>query len=128
MGTKTLVADDSGTMRKIIIRSLNALGIADVIEAADGDEACELFAQHQFDLVLTDWNMPGKSGLEVVQHIRAAGSTIPVMLITTEGEKSRVLKAIQAGVSDYVVKPFDAKTLREKIEKHLGLVGNQSGA
>ena len=120
MSTKVLVADDSGTMRKIIIRSLNAVGIQDVVEAADGDQACDLFQAGQFDLVLTDWNMPGKTGLEVVQTIRAAGSDVPIVLITTEGEKSRVVQAIQAGVSDYLVKPFDADTLREKLEKHIG--------
>jgi two-component system chemotaxis response regulator CheY len=120
MNAKVLVADDSGTMRKIIIRSLNAVGIKDIVEAADGDEACTLFQEDQFDLVLTDWNMPGKTGLEVVQTIRASGSKVPIVLITTEGEKSRVLQAIQAGVSDYLVKPFEADSLREKLEKHLG--------
>ena len=120
MNAKVLIADDSGTMRKIIIRSLNAVGIKDIVEAADGDEACTLFEAGQFDLVLTDWNMPGKTGLEVVQTIRAAGSKVPIVLITTEGEKSRVLQAIQAGVSDYLVKPFEADSLREKLEKHLG--------
>ena len=120
MNAKVLVADDSGTMRKIIIRSLNAVGIKDIVEAADGDEACTLFQEEQFDLVLTDWNMPGKTGLEVVQTIRATGSKVPIVLITTEGEKSRVLQAIQAGVSDYLVKPFEADSLREKLEKHLG--------
>ncbi len=120
MNAKVLVADDSGTMRKIIIRSLNAVGIKDIVEAADGDEACTLFETEQFDLVLTDWNMPGKTGLEVVQTIRATGSKVPIVLITTEGEKGRVLQAIQAGVSDYLVKPFEADSLREKLEKHLG--------
>ena len=122
MSVKVLVADDSGTMRKIIIRSLNAVGITDIVEAADGDQACELFSTEPFDLVLTDWNMPGKSGLEVVQTIRAGGSKVPIVLITTEGEKSRVLEAIQAGVSDYLVKPFDTAALREKLEKHIGHV------
>ncbi|MDX1964929.1 MAG: response regulator [Pirellulales bacterium] len=123
MGTKILVADDSGTMRKIIIRSLNALGFTDIVEAADGCQACSLFGEQGFDMVLTDWNMPGKSGLEVVKAIRAAGSKIPVVLITTEGEKSRVLEAIQAGVSDYLVKPFEAEALRAKLEKHVNLAG-----
>ncbi|QDU95433.1 response regulator [Lignipirellula cremea] len=119
MSARFLIADDSGTMRKIIIRSLNALGVTDIVEAADGEQAIALFAKQPFDMVLTDWNMPGKSGLEVVQAIRTAGSKIPVMLITTEGEKSRVVQAIQAGVTDYVVKPFDSEKLRAKIDKHL---------
>lgn len=120
MSIKVLVADDSGTMRKIIIRSLNAVGVTDVVEAADGTDAVEKFGQFEFDMVLTDWNMPGKTGIEVLKDIRATGSKIPVMLVTTEGEKQRVLEAIQAGVSDYLVKPFNADQLREKIDKHLG--------
>lgn len=120
MSVKVLVADDSGTMRKIIVRSLNAVGVQDVTEAPDGQEAFELFQKDEFDLVLTDWNMPHKSGLELLKDIRGTGSKVPVLLVTTEGEKSRVLEAVQAGVSDYVVKPFDTDTLRTKLEKHLG--------
>jgi two-component system chemotaxis response regulator CheY len=121
MSKKVLVADDSGTMRKIIIRSLNALEITDVVEAGDGAEAFELFKQHDFTLVLTDWNMPLQSGLDLLRNIRGTGSQVPVVLITTEAEKSRVLEAVQAGASDYLVKPFQADGLREKIEKHLGV-------
>jgi two-component system chemotaxis response regulator CheY len=116
--TRVLVADDSSTMRKIILRSLQAVGVTDVTEAADGSEALAIFKPGQFDLVLTDWNMPGMTGLEVLQGIRAQDAAIPVIMVTTEAEKTRVLQAIQAGVSDYLVKPFTADTLREKLEKH----------
>jgi len=119
MSTSVLVADDSGTMRKIIIRSLNAVGITSVTEAADGAQAVALFKPGAFDLVLTDWNMPGKTGLEVIKEIRAQDAKVPVIMITTEAEKQRVLAAIQAGVSDYLVKPFTAETLREKLDKHV---------
>jgi two-component system chemotaxis response regulator CheY len=78
----------------------------------------ETFRRGNFDLVLTDWNMPAKSGLEVIQEIRAMNKTVPIIMVTTEAEKSRVLEAIQAGVSDYLIKPFTADTLREKLEKH----------
>ncbi len=118
MGTRVLVADDSSTMRKIILRSLQAVGVDDVTEAADGAEAVSLFQPNDFDMVLTDWNMPGKTGLEVVQEIRARDSEVPIIMVTTEAEKGRVMQAIQAGVSDYLVKPFTADTLREKLEKH----------
>ena len=118
MSTRVLVADDSKTMRKIILRSLEAVGVTTTSEAADGNEAVELFKPGQFDLVLTDWNMPGKTGLEVVEQIRAQDASVPIIMITTEAEKQRVLQAIQAGVSDYLVKPFTADTLREKLEKH----------
>ncbi len=118
MSTRVLVADDSSTMRKIILRSLQAVGVPNATEAADGNEAVALFKPGEFDLVLTDWNMPGKTGLEVVQEVRAKDPKVPIIMITTEAEKSRVMQAIQAGVSDYLVKPFTADTLREKLEKH----------
>ncbi len=118
MATRCLVADDSSTMRKIILRSLNAVGVSDITEAADGEEAIKLFGEGDFNLVLTDWNMPGKSGLEVIQAIRQSNKDVPILMVTTEAEKSRVLEAIQAGVSDYLVKPFTADTLREKLAKH----------
>ncbi|MCA9258989.1 MAG: response regulator [Planctomycetales bacterium] len=112
-----LVADDSGVIRKIIVRALNSLGVKDVVEAVDGDDAVAKFAGAKFDLVLTDWNMPGKSGLEVLQTIRGSGSQVPVIMVTTEAEKTRVLEAIQAGVSDYLTKPFEAADLQAKIDK-----------
>jgi two-component system chemotaxis response regulator CheY len=115
--SKVLVADDSGVMRKIIIRALNSCGITDIVEAADGAEAVARFKEHQFDLVMTDWNMPNKTGLEAVQEIRATGSDIPIIMITTEAETSRVREAIQAGVSDYLAKPFDNDLLKQKIDK-----------
>ena len=128
MSRRVLVADDSSTMRKIILRSLQAVGVPTATEAADGEEAISLFKPGQFDLVLTDWNMPRKNGLEVVQAIRAQDANVKIITlsegevthlhVTTEAEKSRVMEAIQAGVSDYLVKPFTADTLREKLEKH----------
>jgi two-component system chemotaxis response regulator CheY len=105
-------------MRKIIIRSLQAVGVDATTEAQDGAEAVSLFKPGEFDMVLTDWNMPGKTGLEVVQEIRALDAKVPIIMVTTEAEKGRVMQAIQAGVSDYLVKPFTADTLREKLQKH----------
>ncbi len=118
MGTRVLVADDSSTMRKIILRSLQAVGVTEVTEAADGSEAVAMFKPGSFEMILTDWNMPGKTGLEVVEEIRAQDKDVPIIMVTTEAEKGRVMQAIQAGVSDYLVKPFTADTLREKLEKH----------
>jgi len=114
MSARVLVADDSSTMRKIILRSV---GVPTATEAADGIEAIKAFSDGEFDLVLTDWNMPGKNGLEVTQAIRKLDQKVPIIMVTTEAEKSRVLEAIQAGVSDYLVKPFTAETLRSKLEK-----------
>jgi two-component system, chemotaxis family, chemotaxis protein CheY len=120
MCAKVLVVDDSGTMRKIILRSLNALGVTDVVEAGDGSDGLEAFKANQFDIVLTDWNMPRMTGLELLKAIRATESTVPVILITTEAEKGRVLEAVQAGVSDYLVKPFETEGLRAKLQKFVG--------
>jgi len=117
MSIRALIADDSGVMRKIIVRAAIAAGVDEIAEAVDGADAIAQFQKGQFDLVLTDWNMPNKSGLEVIQEMRASGSEVPIIMVTTEGEKSSVLQAIQAGVSDYMIKPFDADTLRAKIDK-----------
>ena len=118
MGARVLVADASDTMRKIILRSLHSAGVASATEAANGVEALKKFKPGDFDLVLTDWDMPGKNGLEVVAAIRKLDGKVPIIMVTTAAEKSRVLLAIQAGVSDYLVKPFTADTLREKLQKH----------
>ncbi len=121
MSGKVLVVDDSGTMRKIITRALNAVGYQDIVEAGDGSEGLTAFKQDTFQLVMTDWNMPQRSGIELTSDIRATGSTVPIFMVTTEGEKSRVLDAIKAGVTDYLVKPFTADTLREKLNKYTAL-------
>lgn len=117
MGCKVLVVDDSGVMRKIIIRALNNCGVTDIVEAGDGVEALAKIGEHSFDLVMTDWNMPNKNGLQLLQEIRGSGSTVPVIMITTEAEAGRVKEAILAGVSDYLAKPFDNDLLKAKIDK-----------
>jgi two-component system chemotaxis response regulator CheY len=115
---RVLVVDDSGVMRKIIVRSLDKVGFSNADEAADGQEALEKFNQGQYDLVLTDWNMPVKDGLQLVKDIRATGSTVPIIMVTTESERERVVEALQAGANDYLAKPFEADTLREKLKKY----------
>ena len=117
---KVLLVDDSGVMRKIIARGLSSLWVDEVVEAADGVEALAKFGDGVgFDLILTDWNMPNMNGLELIQSIRGAGHKLPIMMITTESEKSQVLLAIQAGVNDYLVKPFDQDMLQMKLERVL---------
>ena len=116
-----LVADDSSTMRRIVIRSLQAIGLPNFIEAKDGEEAISLFKQGGIGMVLTDWNMPGKTGLDVIREIRAENATVPIIMITTEAEKRRVLEAIQVGVSDYIIKPFETDKLREKLSKFINV-------
>ncbi len=121
MGCKVLVVDDSGVMRKIIIRALNNCGVTDVVEAGDGVEALARFGEQAIDLVMTDWNMPNKNGLQLLQEIRSGGSTVPVIMITTEAEAGRVKEAIAAGVSDYLAKPFDNDVLKQKIDKFISV-------
>ncbi len=118
---RVLVVDDSGIMRKIIIRALNACGVSQIVEAANGREGLAAFQAGPVDIVLTDWNMPEMSGLELLIAIRATGSDVPVIMITTEGEKSSVIEAVQAGVTDYLCKPFEQEDLRNKLEKYVAV-------
>jgi two-component system, chemotaxis family, chemotaxis protein CheY len=114
---KILVVDDSLTMRKIIVNSLNRLGFKEVVEADNGKKAYETLSTGGTDLVLTDWNMPEVTGLELVQMVRAneAMKQIPILMITTNSAKDEVVEALKAGVNNYLVKPFTPETLKEKI-------------
>lgn len=114
---KILVVDDSAIMRSLLKQSVADVGNPEVFEAADGEQAIAAATAQDFDVILMDWNMPKKSGLEAVEGIRAAGKKTPVMMVTTEAEKSRVIQAIKAGANDYLVKPFEPKMVAEKIKK-----------
>lgn len=115
---KVLVADDFATMRKIVRNVLKQVGFEDIIEAEDGAVALQILKQEKVGLVVTDWNMPNMSGLELLQNIRKNPETakMPVLMVTAEGLKENVLEAVKAGVNNYVVKPFTAEVLQEKIE------------
>lgn len=119
---KVLLVDDSGTMRTIQRRCLNQLGVDDIVEAEDGQKGLFFFEKQNFDVVLCDWNMPNMDGLALLKEIRRRNKEIPVIMITTEAERARVITAIQAGVSDYLVKPFTPDGLKEKIEKWVGTI------
>jgi two-component system chemotaxis response regulator CheY len=119
---KILLVDDSKTMRTIQKRVLEALGPSvEFFEAADGFEALSVIASigGSFTLGLIDWNMPNMDGLTLVQRIREKDKTTPLIMCTTEAEKERVVAALRAGISNYVVKPFDAKTLLDKVNSTL---------
>ena len=117
MSHRALVVDDSGPMRAIVIRNLKSLGIEEILEAADGAEALKMFRSSVFTVVITDYNMPLMNGLDLVKAIRASGSEVPILMLTTEAERSAVMAAIQAGVSGYLIKPFDSSLLKNKLEK-----------
>ena len=117
---RVLIVDDSSTMRRIIGNVVQQLGIKkeDFEEAEDGVIAWKLLEESKFDIVLTDWNMPNMNGLQLVQKIRAGGQHIktPIIMITTEGGKGEVITALKAGVNNYIVKPFSAEILKEKLD------------
>lgn len=115
---KILVVDDSGVMRRIITRSLESFGASAVFEAVDGADGFAVFNEHAFDLVVTDWNMPNRSGLDLVRDIRATGSNVPIVMVVTESEQCRVAEAVEAGANDTLTKPFEAGTLREKLKQY----------
>lgn len=119
---KILVVDDSSTMRRIIINCLKAIGQEEVIQAEDGvDAEMKLNQNPGVELILTDWNMPNKDGLSFLQSVRANEKYkgIPVVMITTESEKSNVVTALKAGANNYIVKPFSADTLKAKLDQIL---------
>jgi len=117
-----MLVDDSRTIRNIQKRTLNQLGHTDIVEAEDGVVALAKFKEKVPDLMLIDWNMPNMNGLELVQNIRQTNKTIPLIMCTTEAEKSRVLRASKAGVNNYIVKPFTTESLSEKINQPMAKV------
>ena len=116
---KILVVDDFPTMRRIIKNLLKQLGFQHIMEAEDGMNALDLLKEGSFDFVVTDWNMPGMSGLELLKAVRADAklAALPVLMVTAESKREQIIEAAQAGVNGYIVKPFTAITLKEKIEK-----------
>ena len=118
---KFLVVDDYSTMRRIVKNLLHDLGYANVTEADDGKTALPLLQNGSFDFLITDWNMPGMAGLDLLKAVRADAklAKLPVLMLTAEAKREQIIEAAQAGVSGYVIKPFTAATLKEKIDKIL---------
>lgn len=116
---KILIVDDFSTMRRIIKNLLRDLGFNNTAEADDGTTALPMLQGGNFDLLVTDWNMPGMQGIELLKHVRADESlkTLPVLMVTAEQKREQIVEAAQAGVNGYIVKPFTAQTLKEKLEK-----------
>jgi len=116
---KVLVVDDFSTMRRIVKNLLRDLGFTNIQEADDGNTALPMLQGGDFDFVVTDWNMPGMQGIDLLKAIRADAnlSHIPVLLITAEAKKEQIIMAAQAGVNGYIVKPFTAATLKTKLDK-----------
>ncbi len=116
---KILVVDDFSTMRRIIKNLLRDLGFNNISEADDGQTALPMLKTGKFDFLVTDWNMPGMDGLTLLKSVRASDelSKMPVLMVTAEAKREQIVVAAEAGVNGYVVKPFTASTLKEKIDK-----------
>jgi two-component system chemotaxis response regulator CheY len=113
-----LVVDDSPTMRRIVINALKSFGHTEVVEAADGQEGFEQLNKNEIDFVITDWNMPVMSGLELTKAIRSSEKykNVPILMVTTRGLKQDIIEALKARVNNYVVKPFTPQVLKEKMD------------
>lgn len=119
---KFLVVDDSATMRRIVVNSLKRIGYEECVEASDGNEALNAF-DDSIGFVITDWNMPNMGGLDFVKNLRSgAGPDVPIIMVTTRSVKEDIVQAAQAGVNNYVVKPFTPQVLKEKIDQVLGAI------
>jgi two-component system, chemotaxis family, chemotaxis protein CheY len=116
---KVLVVDDFSTMRRIVKNLLRDLGFTNISEADDGSTAWPMLQGGDFDFVVTDWNMPGMQGIDLLKNIRSDPKLahIPVLLVTAEAKKEQIVMAAQAGVNGYIVKPFTAATLKTKLDK-----------
>ncbi len=123
---KILLVDDSRTIRNIQKNVLSEIGHTDIAEAADGVEALSQIAAGRPDLMLVDWNMPNMDGITLVRKVRESDKALPMIMVTTEAEKARVLEAVKAGVNNYVVKPFTAETLADKIKQTMAKVAAAS--
>nr|WP_115719185.1 chemotaxis response regulator CheY [Gallaecimonas mangrovi] len=116
---KILIVDDFSTMRRIIKNLMRDLGFNNCLEADDGNTALPMLQNGDFDFVITDWNMPGMQGIDLLKAIRSDDKLkhLPVMMVTAEAKREQIVAAAQAGVNGYVVKPFTAATLKEKLDK-----------
>ena len=122
---KFLVVDDFSTMRRIVKNLLHDLGYMNVTEADDGKTALPVLQQGGIDFLITDWNMPGMAGLDLLKAVRADAklAKMPVLMLTAEAKREQIIEAAKAGVSGYVIKPFTAETLKEKLDKILATMG-----
>lgn len=117
--TRILVVDDFPTMRRIVRNLLGELGYTKISEADDGQTALPMLKTGEFDFLVTDWNMPGMTGIDLLKAVRADDklAKLPVLMVTAEASKEQIVEAAQAGVSGYIIKPFTAATLAEKLER-----------
>lgn len=116
---RVLVVDDFSTMRRIIKNILRQLGFTNVVEADDGTTAWEVLNKDRIEFVISDWNMPKMTGIELLRKVRASEefADMPFLMVTAEAQQENIIEAVQAKVSNYIVKPFTAETMKQKIDK-----------
>jgi two-component system chemotaxis response regulator CheY len=119
LNMKVLIIDDFATMRRILRNILKQIGFTNISEADDGKTALKKLKKDNFDLILCDWNMPEMTGLELLNKVKSDDElkNIPFVMVTAEAQKDNIVEAVKAGVSNYVVKPFTAETISEKLQK-----------
>ena len=116
---RVLVVDDFSTMRRIVKNILRQLGFNNVAEADDGTSAWEILNREKIDFIVSDWNMPQMTGIELLRRVRASEqhAETPFLMVTAEAQQENIIEAVQARVSNYIVKPFTAETMKQKIDK-----------
>ena len=119
---RVLVVDDFSTMRRIVRNILRQIGFQNVVEADDGTTAWEVLKRKKIDFIVSDWNMPNMTGIELLRKVRASEqfAHIPFLMVTAEAQQENIIEAVQAKVSNYIVKPFTADTMKQKIDKIFG--------
>ncbi len=125
---KILVVDDFSTMRRIVKNLLKQIGYENIDEAEDGQHAFSKLKGDRFQFVVSDWNMPNMTGIELLKNVRSDPELkdLPFLMVTAEAEKEKVIEAIKAGVNNYIIKPFTAEILKEKMDKILEKLGINS--
>lgn len=119
---KVLVVDDFATMRRIVKNILKQIGFTNILEAEDGKSALKMLQSDKFDLIMCDWNMPEMPGIELLGKVRADEQLkgIPFVMVTAEAQKENIIEAVKAGVNSYIVKPFTAEIVEQKLKKLFG--------
>ena len=123
---KFLVVDDSSTMRRIVVNSLQRIGYTDTVEAADGREALGRF-DASVGFVITDWNMPAMTGTELAKALRDRGEQVPILMVTARSVREDIIEAMEAGVNNYIVKPFTPQIHKEKIDALVAVAAGAAG-
>ena len=116
---RVLIVDDFSTMRRIVRNILNQLGLNNVVEADDGTTAWDILNRDKIDFIVSDWNMPKMTGIELLRKVRSSEqfADVPFLMVTAEAQQENIIEAVQAKVSNYIVKPFTADTMKQKIDK-----------